>query len=92
MKLKDGFELEQDESGIYIARAVDSRAEEYPYAFQMGLSGGYLWHLLSEGDCTELDLNRKLAALYDTDVDEDQIAADVETFLNFLRQQNLLEE
>lgn len=92
MKLKDGFEVTQEDNGLYVARAVGDRAAEYPQAIQMGLSGAFLWDLLSRGDCSRAELIMRLEGLFDTEVSTDQVAADVETFLTFLRQQNLLEE
>lgn len=92
MRIKDGFEVKQEEGGYYVARAVGERAKEYPQAIQMGLSGAYLWDLLTQGDCSKIELVLKLEALFDTEVSTDQITADVDVFLNFLRQQGLLEE
>lgn len=92
MKLRDGFKLEQNDDGIYIAEAVGERAKEYPHKIQMSPSAGYLWALLSDRDLTELELIRKLGGLFDTDVSDEQLISDVEVFLNFLREQNLLEE
>ncbi len=92
MRLKDGFEVSQEADGYYVARAVGERAEEYPQAIHMGLSGAYLWDLLTRKDCTEMELVLRLEGLFDIPVETAQVMADVQMFVGFLRQQNLLEE
>lgn len=92
MRLKNGFELEETGAGIYVARAVGERAEEFPQAIQMGLSGAYLWDLLTQEDCSTAEMILRLSGLFDTDVPTERIAADVDTFVNFLRENHLLEE
>ncbi len=92
MKLKSGFEVRQEQDGYYVARAVGERAKEFPQAIQMGLSGAYLWDLLTHKDYSEIELVIRLENLFDTEVDTAQVYADVKMFTEFLRQQGLLEE
>ena len=92
MKIKSGFEVTQSEYGLYIARAVGERAEEFPNAIQMGLSGAYLWDQLSKGDPDRAALIYGLESLYEFSAGTDQVAADVDMFLGFLRENGLLEE
>ena len=92
MKLIDGFEVTQAPNGMYVAKAVGDRAKEFPQGIQMGLSGAFLWDQLLQEDCTRTELIFRLENFYECDVDTDQIAADVDLFTGFLRDNGLLVE
>lgn len=92
MKIKDGFEITQDSGSIYIVRAVGPRAEEFPQAIQMGMSGAFLWDLMSKNDCSRAELIFRLENLFECETSTEQVAADVDVFLSFLRENNLLEQ
>ena len=91
MKIRQGFEVSQDPSGMYIARAVGDLQQQFPQAIQMGLSGAYLWDLLTRRDCTRTELIYELENFFELDVDTDSIARDVDMFTGFLREQGILE-
>lgn len=93
MKIIEGFEIRDGGSGIYIVEATGALAESgrFPNAFQMGLSGAFLWDQLSQRDCSRAELIFALESFYDSEVDTDRIGADVDMFVAFLEQQNLLE-
>ena len=92
MRIKDGFTLEATDFGIYVARPDEERKKTFPNSIQMGLSGSVLWRELSGSDCTRAELLFALANLYEEDVDDSRLSADVDTFLDFLRQSDLLIE
>ncbi len=91
MKLKDGFEMTQVNKDYYIVKAVGARREEFPQAIQLGFSGAFLWDQLSKGDYTVTELVLKLDHLFEAEVPVEQLTKDVETFVGFLKQHNLLE-
>lgn len=91
MKIKDGFEMTQVNKDYYIVKAVGPRAEEFPQAIQLGFSGAFLWDQLSKGDYTVTELVLMLDHLFEAETPVEQLTRDVETFINFLRQYNLLE-
>ena len=91
MKIKNGFEISESQPGIYVARAVGERAEEFPQGIQMGLSGARLWDMMTNRDCTEVELIMALDSLYEAEVTNEQLKADVTMFVEFLRANNLLE-
>lgn len=92
MKIKHGFELSQEEAGIYVARAVGDLKKEFPDAVQMGLSGAFLWDQMTEKDMSRAELIFALDNFYECATDSNQIAADVDMFTGFLRENGFLEE
>ena len=92
MKLKDGFEVNEEQMGLFVARATGERAEEFPQPIQMGFSGAYLWDLLTKEDLSRADLIFRLDNLYECEQSTEQIESDVDMFVGFLREMKLLEE
>lgn len=92
MKIKSGFEIAEDTPGIYVARATGERAKEFPGGIQMGMSGAFLWDYMSQKDCDRAELILCLDSFYECETSTEQITADVDMFVSFLRANNLLEE
>ena len=88
MKIKEGF-VRKTIAGSEVVLAVGKRAEEFNGTITLNGPGKLLWESLETG-CEMNDLVQKLLAIYD--VDEATVRADVEKFVDNLRQHGILDE
>lgn len=88
MKIKSDFIL-REVAGAYVVVAVGKRSVEFNGMINLNESGAFLWHYLEKGS-SENELAASLLEEYD--VDDNQAKKDVVSFINLLKDNNLLEE
>lgn len=87
MKIKDNFVLKKI-AGSYVVVPVRTRAVDFSGIIKLSESGALLWEQLMKGAERD-DLIAKLLEEYE--VDEPMAAADVDRFIDNLREADLLE-
>lgn len=88
MKIKSGF-VARNVGGNRIVLATGERSKRFGGMIRLNESAGFLWdRLMAESD--RIGLISSLLAEYD--VDEETAAADVDAFLNTLREAGVLDE
>lgn len=87
MKIKDNFVLKKI-AGSYVVVPVRTRAVDFSGIIKLSESGALLWEQLMKGAERD-DLIEKLLEEYE--VDEPKAAADVDRFIDNLREADLLE-
>lgn len=85
MRIKDGFEITQVSDSVFVASATGDRAKEFPDGVQMGLSGAFLWDLMTKQDCDRTQLIFSLENFFEYDIPAERLAEDVDVFVNFLK-------
>lgn len=88
MKIKSDFIL-REVARAYVVVAVGKRSVEFNGMINLNESGAFLWHHLEKGS-SENELVASLLEEYD--VDDNQAKKDVVSFINLLKDNNLLEE
>lgn len=86
MKIKSGFIL-REVAGSYIVVAVGEAVKEFNGVINLNETGAFLWNELVKG-ATEQDLISALLNEYD--VSEEIATEDVKTFVDNLKQANLI--
>ncbi len=95
MRIIDGFQVSRMDTGVFVAEPVTEEAiGVFPNKIQMGLSGAFLWDLLTEEgqQYTREQLVDKLGNMYENGTSMENLSRDVDVFLNFLRDNSLLIE
>ena len=87
MKVKDNFVLKKI-AGSYVVVPVRSRAVDFTGIIKLSESGAFLWNILEKGADRE-ELIEKMLDEYA--VDEATAAADIDRFIEKLREADLLE-
>lgn len=87
MKIKDNYILKKI-AGSYVVVPVRTRTVDFSGIIKLSESGAFLWKLLEKG-CDREELVARLLEEYE--VDEPVAAADVDRFVNKLREADLLE-
>ena len=88
MKIKDGFILKKI-AGSTVVVPVGDTLVNLQLMLSLNESGAFLWHQLQK-DCTMDDLLAAMQAEYD--VDAATAAADIDAFLNTLKENHILDE
>ena len=88
MKIKDGFLLKKI-AGSTVVVPVGDTLVNLQLMLSLNESGAFLWQQLQK-DCTKDDLLAAMQAEYD--VDAATAAADIDAFLNTLKENNILDE
>lgn len=88
MKIKDGFILKKI-AGSTVVVPVGDTLVNLQLMLSLNESGAFLWHQLQK-DCTKDDLLAAMQAEYD--VDAATAAADIDAFLNTLKENHILDE
>ena len=86
MKIKDDFVLKKI-AGSYVVVPVRTRADDFSGIIKLTETGAFLWKLLEKGADRE-ELISSLLSEYE--VDEATAAADVDRFVDKLREADLL--
>lgn len=87
MKIKSDFILKKI-AGSYVVVPVRTRAVDFSGIIKLSESGAFLWNILADGADRE-ELIARLLEEYE--VDEPVAAADVDRFIEKLREADLLE-
>lgn len=87
MKIKSDFLLKKI-AGSYVVVPVRTRAVDFSGIIKLSESGAFLWSILAEG-CEKEELVTKLLDKYE--VDEETARADVDRFVEKLKEADLLE-
>ena len=87
MKIKDGFVLRQV-GGTYVVVAVGLQTLDFKGMIRLNETGAFLWEQLSKTDCSKEQLVDCMTAEYD--VDGQTAAADVDVFVQSLKDADLL--
>lgn len=88
MKIKDGF-VKRNIAGSEIVVPVGKTASEFNGMITLNESGAFFWDCLKE-DTTQQEVVSKVLEVYE--VTPEKAAADVEKFINMLRENDLLDE
>lgn len=88
MKIKEGF-VKRNIAGSEIVVPVGKTASEFNGMITLNESGAFFWDCLKE-DTTPQEVVKKVLEVYE--VTPEKAAADVEKFINMLRENDLLEE
>ncbi len=88
MKIKDGFILKKI-AGSTVVVPVGDTLVNLQLMLSLNESGAFLWQQLQK-DCTKDDLLAAMQAEYD--VDAATAAADIDAFLNTLKENHILDE
>ncbi len=88
MKIQEGF-VKRNIAGSEIVVPVGKTASEFNGMITLNESGGFFWDCLKE-DTTPQEIVNKVLDIYD--VTPEKAAADVEKFIDMLRENDLLEE
>lgn len=88
MKIKDGFLLKKI-AGSTVVVPVGDTLVNLQLMLSLNESGAFLWQQLQK-DCTKDDLLAAMQAEYD--VDAATAAADIDAFLNTLKENHILDE
>ena len=88
MKIKDGFML-REVAGAYVVVPVGGRADDFNGMIHLNETGAFFWKLAQK------EVNRQDmidAGLREYDAAPERIAKDVDTFINILKDNSLLQE
>ena len=88
MKIKDGF-VKRNIAGTEIVVPVGKTASEFNGMITLNESGAFFWDCLLK-ETTADEVVKKVLDIYE--VTPEKAAADVEKFINMLRENDLLEE
>ncbi len=87
MKIKDGFVL-REVAGSYVVVPVGKRADEFNGMVHLNETGAFFWKMAEKG-CTRKELIEEGFNTYE--VCEDDIAKDVDRFIDTLTANNLFD-
>lgn len=87
MKIKDGFVLKAV-AGSFLVVPLGSQVVDFGCIIKLSETGAFLWSLL-ESEKSKDELVSALTNEYD--VDEEKAASDIDSFLNKLKEADLLE-
>ena len=87
MRLKDGFVV-REIAGEWVAVAVGTRTAEFPGIIALSETAAFVWRLM-EKDNTVEHLTSALVEVFD--VEYDKAEKDVESFVNNLKEKDLLD-
>lgn len=90
MKLKDGLIL-REVAGQYVIVPIGKRVQEVTSIVYISASGAYLWGYMNENDFEVEDLVQRIMSHY-TGVTKEQATADIEKFLEKLKNNNILDD
>lgn len=88
MKIKDGFTVRKI-ANSYMAIPIGTRTKDVKGIVALSETGAFIWRLL-ENDISEDQLVRKLIEEYD--VSKERASADVASFLEWLKEQEWIDE
>lgn len=89
MRLKDGLILRKVASQ-YVVVPIGKRVQEIPNMVYISSSAAYLWDFMKDVEFTQEMLVEKILEHY-TGVTEELAAADIEKFIQILKENNVLE-
>ena len=90
MKLKDDLIL-REVAGQYVIVPIGKRVREIHSIVYISSSGAYLWEYMKDGEFEKEDLVEKIMEHY-AGVTREQATADIEKFLETLRNHNILDD
>ncbi len=88
MKIKSGFVLEKVGNG-YLAVAVGERAKDFSGLVRMNETSAFFWNVMAEKDVSREELLAAVRSEYE--VSEEEALADIDKFIENLRNGGILE-